>query len=113
MLQRKKTRPGAGLGVSTGWILRSSLEKRGVKIVGGVIYQKIDDQGLHFLAEGESRMLGVDTIVICAGQESNRGMLDELREAGMEVHVIGGAKEAAELDAMRAVEEGARVGQAL
>ena len=113
MLQRKKTRPGLGLGVSTGWILRSSLEKRGVKIIGGVTYQRIDDRGLHFVVEGEPRTLAVDTIVICAGQESNRGMFDELREAGIEAHVIGGAKEAAELDAMRAVEEGARVAQSL
>ena len=113
MLQRKKTRPGLDLGVSTGWILRSSLEKRGVKIVAGVTYQRIDDQGLHFLAEGEPRTLLVDTIVICAGQESNRGLFDELREAGIEAHVVGGAKEAAELDAMRAVEEGVRVAQAL
>ncbi|MDI1265255.1 MAG: NADPH-dependent 2,4-dienoyl-CoA reductase [bacterium] len=113
MLQRKKTRPGLGLGVSTGWILRSSLEKRGVKIVGGVTYQRIDDQGLHFVVEGEPRTLAVDTIVICAGQVSNRDMLAELLETGIETHVIGGAKEAAELDAMRAVEEGARAAQSL
>lgn len=113
MLQRKKTRPGLGLGVSTGWILRSSLEKRGVKIVGGVTYQRIDDQGLHFVVEGEPRTLAVDTIVICAGQVSNRDMLAELLETGIETHVIGGAKEASELDAMRAVEEGARVAQSL
>jgi 2,4-dienoyl-CoA reductase (NADPH2) len=113
MLQRKKTRPGLGLGVSTGWILRSSLEKRGVKIVGGVIYQRIDDQGLHFVAEGEPSTLAVDTIVVCAGQVSNRDMLTELLKTGIETHVIGGAKEASELDAMRAVEEGVRVAHAL
>lgn len=113
ILQRRKTRAGLDLGVSTGWILRSSLEKRGVKIVAGVTYQRIDDRGLHFLAEGEPRTLLVDTIVICAGQESNRGLFDDLREAGIEAHVVGGAKEAAELDAMRAVEEGVRVAQAL
>jgi 2,4-dienoyl-CoA reductase (NADPH2) len=113
MLQRKTTRPGLGLGVSTGWILRSSLEKRGVRIVGGVTYQRIDDQGLHFMVEGEPRTLAVDTIVICAGQVSNRDMLAELLEAGIETHVIGGAKEAFELDAMRAVEEGARTAQSL
>ncbi len=113
MLQRKKTRPGLGLGVSTGWILRSSLEKRGVKIVGGVTYQRIDDLGLHFVVDGEPSTLAVDTIVICAGQVSNRDMLAELLETGIETHVIGGAKEAFELDAMRAVEEGARIAQAL
>jgi 2,4-dienoyl-CoA reductase (NADPH2) len=116
MLQRKTTRPGLGLGVSTGWILRSSLERRGARIVGGVTYQRIDDQGLHFMVEGEPRTLrtlAVDTIVICAGQVSNRDMLGELLEAGIETHVIGGAKEAFELDAMRAVEEGARTAQSL
>lgn len=113
ILQRRKTRAGLDLGISTGWILRSSLEKRGVKIVAGLTYQRIDDQGLHFLAEGEPHTLLVDTIVICAGQESNRGLFDELREAEIEAHVVGGAKEAAELDAMRAIEEGVRVAQAL
>lgn len=113
ILQRKKTRPGLGLGVSTGWILRSSLEKRGVKLIGGVTYQLIDERGLHFVVEGDTRTLAVDTIVICAGQESNRGMLDDLREAGIEAHVIGGAKEATELDAMRAIQEGTRVAQSL
>lgn len=113
ILQRKKTRPGLGLGVSTGWILRSSLEKRGVKLIGGVSYQLIDDQGLHFAVEGDTRTLAVDTIVICAGQESNRVMFDDLREAGIEAHVIGGAKEATELDAMRAIQEGTRVAQLL
>jgi 2,4-dienoyl-CoA reductase (NADPH2) len=113
MLQRKTTRPGVGLGVSTGWILRSSLAKREVKSLVGVVYERIDDRGLHILLEGKSRILDADTIVICAGQEANRGMFDELREAGIEAHVVGGAKKASELDAMRAVEEGVRVAQAL
>lgn len=113
MLQRKATRPGIGLGVSTGWILRSSLAKRDVKILAGVTYERIDDNGLHILVEGEPCTLDVDTVVICAGQEPNRGMFDELNKAGIEAHVIGGAREASELDAMRAVDEGARIGQAL
>jgi 2,4-dienoyl-CoA reductase (NADPH2) len=113
MLQRKATRPGLGLGVSTGWILRSSLAKRDVRIMAGVSYQRIDDAGLHVLVDGVPRVIEADTIVICAGQESNRGLFDELRAAGMEAHVIGGAKEASELDAMRAVEEGVRIAQAL
>ncbi|NVN86835.1 MAG: NADPH-dependent 2,4-dienoyl-CoA reductase [Rhodopseudomonas sp.] len=113
MLQRKTSRPGAELGVSTGWILRSSLAKRDVKILAGVNYQRIDDDGLHIVVDGAPRLIAVDTVVICAGQESNRGMLDELRAAGIEAHVIGGAKEAAELDAMRAVYEGVKVAQAL
>ena len=113
MLQRKATRPGLGLGVSTGWILRSSLAKRDVKIVAGVAYERIDDSGLHILVDGVPRVIEADTIVICAGQVSNRGLFDELRAAGIEAHVIGGAKEASELDAMRAVEEGVRIAQAL
>jgi 2,4-dienoyl-CoA reductase (NADPH2) len=113
MLQRKATRPGVNLGVSTGWILRSSLAKRNVRIMAGVIYERIDDRGLHVLVEGVPQLIEADTIVICAGQQSNRGLFDELKSAGIEVHIIGGAKEAAELDAMRAVDEGVRIGQAL
>jgi len=113
MLQRKATRPGANLGVSTGWILRSSLAKRNVRMVAGVVYERIDDRGLHLLVEGVPQLIEADTIVICAGQESNRGIFDELKSAGIEVHIIGGAKEAAELDAMRAVDEGVRITQTL
>ena len=113
LLQRRATRPGVGLGVSTGWILRSSLAKRDVKILAGVSYQRIDDAGLHIVVDGVPRIIEADTIVICAGQVSNRELFDELGAAGVEAHVIGGAKEASELDAMRAVEEGVRVAQAL
>ena len=113
ILQRKASRPGAGLGVSTGWILRSSLAKRGVKLLAGVSYDRIDDAGLHITVDGKPQVLAVDTIVICAGQDSNRSLYDELRASGIEAHVIGGAKEAAELDAMRAIDDGVRVGQAL
>ncbi len=113
MLQRKATRPGLGLGVSTGWILRSSLAKRDVAIMAGVSYERIDDAGLHILADGVPRVIEADTVVICAGQESNRGLFDELRAADIEAHVVGGAREASELDAMRAVEEGVRIAQAL
>ena len=113
VLQRKVTKPGIGLGVSTGWILRSSLAKRNVRFVAGATYERIDDSGLHILVDGSPRLIEADTIVICAGQDSNRGLYDELREAGIEAHVIGGAREATELDAMRAVEEGVRVAQAL
>jgi len=72
----KATRPGVGLGVSTGWILRSSLAKREVKSLVGVVYERIDDRGLHILLEGKSRILDADTIVICAGQEANRAVSD-------------------------------------
>jgi len=113
ILQRKPSRPGATLGVSTGWILRSSLAKRGVKIITGVAYQKIDDAGLHVLVDGAPRVIEADTVVICAGQESNRSLFDALRGSGLETHLIGGAKEATELDAVRAVDEGVRVAQTL
>ena len=113
ILQRKPSRPGATLGVSTGWILRSSLAKRSVKIMTGVTYQRIDDAGLHVLVDGASRVIEADTVVICAGQESNRSLFDALRANGVETHLIGGAKEAAELDAMRAVDEGVRIAQVL
>jgi 2,4-dienoyl-CoA reductase (NADPH2) len=113
ILQRRPSRPGATLGVSTGWILRSSLAKRSVKIMTGVTYQCIDDDGVHVLVDGAPRVIEVDTIVICAGQESNRSLFDVLQASGVETHLIGGAKEAAELDAMRAVDEGVRVAQAL
>jgi 2,4-dienoyl-CoA reductase (NADPH2) len=113
LLQRKATRPGVGLGVSTGWILRSNLAKRDVNILAGVTYQRIDDDGLHILVEGMPRLIEADTIVICAGQESNRELYDALCATGIEAHVIGGAKEASELDAMRAVDEGVRIAQAL
>ena len=97
--------------------MRSSLAKRDVKILAGVSYQGIDDAGLHIVVDGVPRVIEADTIVICAGQVSNRGLFDELSAAGVEaqvtVHVIGGAKEASELDAMRAVEEGVRIAQAL
>jgi 2,4-dienoyl-CoA reductase (NADPH2) len=113
VLQRKASRPGAGLGVSTGWILRSSLAKRDVKLLAGVSYDRIDDEGLHITVDGKPQVLAVDTVVVCAGQDSNRSLYDELRASGIEAHVIGGAKEAAELDAMRAIDDGIRVGQAL
>jgi len=113
ILQRKASRPGVGLGVSTGWILRSSLAKRDVKLLAGVSYERIDDEGLHIIVDGKPQVLAVDTVVICAGQESNRSLYDELCNSGIEAHVIGGAKEAAELDAMRAIDDGVRVAQAL
>jgi 2,4-dienoyl-CoA reductase (NADPH2) len=81
--------------------------------MAGVTYEQIDDRGLHVLVDGKPELIEADTIVICAGQESNRSLFDEVRSLGIEVHIIGGAKEAAELDAMRAVDEGVRIGQAL
>ena len=109
MLQRKAGRMGRGLGVSTGWVLRLLLAKRKVAQVTGVAYSGIDDAGVHITVEGEERVLPADTVVICAGQEPARSLYDELVARGIEAHVIGGAERAAELDAMRAIDQGTRL----
>lgn len=109
MLQRKPGRMGRGLGVSTGWILRLMLAKRSVQQVTGATYRKIDDQGLHITVGTEERIIPADTIVICAGQEPERALHDALTAQGTTCHLIGGAHEAAELDAMRAIDQGMRV----
>jgi 2,4-dienoyl-CoA reductase (NADPH2) len=113
MLQRKTSKPGAGLGVSTGWILRNALRKHGVEAIGGVVYERIDDAGLHILVGGKSKVIAADTIVLCTGQEPERALADELAARGVTVTMIGGAKEAAELDALRAIDEGVRLAQSL
>ncbi len=106
LLQRKQTRVGANLGKTTGWIHRLGLMKRHVQMLAGCEYQRIDDEGLHLSVNGEPRVLAVDNIVICAGQEP----LQEL-VAGLKIpnHLVGGANVAAELDAKRAIEEATRV----
>ncbi|MFY0991323.1 FAD-dependent oxidoreductase [Halomonas sp. C05BenzN] len=109
LLQRKTSKPGKGLGKSTGWVHRASLRHRGVEALAGCEYVGIDDAGLHIRVEGEPRLLEVDSIVVCAGQEPVRELLEPLQAAGIEVHVIGGADEAAELDAKRAIDQGTRL----
>jgi 2,4-dienoyl-CoA reductase (NADPH2) len=109
MLQRKAGRMGRGLGVSTGWVLRLLLAKRKVAQVTGVTYGQIDDAGVHISVEGKERVVPADTVIICAGQEPERTLYDELVARGTEVHVIGGAQRAAELDAMRAIDQGTRL----
>jgi len=113
LLQRSNTRVGDRLGLSTGWIHRSRLRRRGVKTVAGCTYERVDDAGLHLTVNGEPKLLPVDTVVVCAGQEVNRTLADALRDAGTEVDVIGGAHVASELDAVRAIDEGTRVAYAL
>lgn len=103
MLQRKQTPLGAGLGKTTGWVHRATVRDDGVDLVAGVVYDRIDDAGLHVSVNGVGRVLGVDTIVLCTGQESVTDLADPLRRAGATVHVIGGADVAAELDAKRAI----------
>ncbi|OLZ73513.1 NADPH-dependent 2,4-dienoyl-CoA reductase [Streptomyces sp. IMTB 2501] len=113
LLQRKTTKVGAGLGKTTGWIHRTELKHRGVTMVPGVRYDRIDDAGLHITVGEESTVLEVDTVVLCTGQEPRRGLYDELAAAGRSVHLIGGADVAAELDAKRAIKQGTEVAAAL
>jgi 2,4-dienoyl-CoA reductase (NADPH2) len=112
LLQRSPGRLGAGLGKSTGWIHRRALQARGVEMHGGVVYERIDAQGLHISVAGRSQVLEVDSIVICAGQEPEVQLLAAL-PAGIRTHTIGGALLAAELDAERAIREGAELAAAL
>ncbi|GAB3174597.1 NADPH-dependent 2,4-dienoyl-CoA reductase [Streptomyces incanus] len=113
LLQRKTSKVGAGLGKTTGWIHRTELRHRGVTMVPGVRYDRIDDAGLHLTVDGESTVLEVDTIVLCTGQEPRRDLYEELVSAGRSVHLIGGADVAAELDAKRAIKQGTEVAAAL
>lgn len=106
LCQRSKGKLGAGLGKTTGWIHRSSLRKKGVNMLPECQYQKIDDQGLHLTVMGRPQVLEVDNVIICAGQVSRRELHTPLQEAGVEVHLIGGADVAAELDAKRAIKQG-------
>ena len=109
LLQRKHGKLGANLGKTTGWIHRSSLKHRGIEMIAGVKYAKVDDQGLHLEVDGKNRVLKVENIVVCAGQISVRDLVDPLRAQGSKVHLIGGAEEAGELDAKRAIDQGTRL----
>eukprot|EP00939_MAST-03C_sp_MAST-3C-sp1_P004161 g4161.t1 len=115
MLQRKRAKHGAGLGRTTGWIHRATAKAVGVEFVGGVSYDRVDDEGLHIRVEAkdgkkESRTLDVDTVIVCAGQESMYELEVPLQESGVKVHRIGGAAHAGELDAKRAIDMGTRLG---
>ncbi|WP_426417892.1 FAD-dependent oxidoreductase [Aestuariirhabdus sp. LZHN29] len=109
LLQRKSSKVGQKLGKTTGWIHRTNLKKRGVHMLNSVSYEKIDDQGLHIKVGEESRLLPVDSVVVCAGQDSLRELYDDLEHSGLSLHLIGGAEVAAELDAKRAIDRGARL----
>ncbi|GAB5435022.1 FAD-dependent oxidoreductase [Falsiruegeria mediterranea] len=116
LLQRKKQAHGKGLGKTTGWIHRATLKMKDVNFVGGVNYERIDDQGLH-VSFGEERadptVIECDTVVLCAGQLSDRSLADALEAKGVNCHVIGGADVAAELDAKRAINQGTRLAASL
>jgi 2,4-dienoyl-CoA reductase (NADPH2) len=105
LLQRKVSKPGAGLGKTTGWIHRSVLKMRRVQMLSGVEYLGIDDAGLRIRQGDASRLLEVDSIVLCAGQEPRCELFDPLRAAGVSVHKVGGADVATELDAKRAIRQ--------
>lgn len=113
MLQRKASKPGEGLGKTTGWIHRTTLLSRGVKMIPAVSYQKIDDDGLHVTIGGEPQLFRVDQVILCAGQEPRRELADPLREAGIAVHLIGGCDVAMELDARRAIAQGTKLALAI
>ena len=113
LLQRKSAAVGSSLGKTTGWIHRTGLKHRDVKMIAGASYDKVDDQGLHITVDGQTTVLEVDNVVICAGQESYTAMFDQLKADGKNVHLIGGAKEAGELDAKRAIRQGAELAAVL
>ncbi|MBQ1105015.1 MULTISPECIES: NADPH-dependent 2,4-dienoyl-CoA reductase [Streptomyces] len=113
LVQRRTTKVGAGLGRTTGWIHRTELRHRGVEMIAGASYDLIDDEGLHLTVDGERRLLPVDTVVLCAGQEPRRELYEELRAGAVPVHLIGGADVAAELDAKRAIRQGTELAAAL
>ncbi len=116
LLQRKSEKPGKRLGKTTGWIHRATMIMKGVKSVAGVNYEQIDEDGLH-ISYGEARknpeVIACDTIVLCAGQVSDKALADALTEAGIANHVIGGADVAGELDAKRAIDQGTRLAATL
>lgn len=113
LLQRSAGKPGARLGKTTGWIHRATLKAKGVRMLGGVEYLGVDDQGLRIRVEGSEQLLPVDHVVICAGQEPNRALQAELQAAGINAQLIGGADVAAELDAKLAIDQGSRVAATL
>ena len=110
LLQRKTTSLGAGLGKTSGWVHRAQLKKHGVRMLRGVQYKAISDEGLWIEHAGQDQLLRVDTVVVCAGQESVKDIYPASDEATLaNYHIIGGAKLAAELDAKRAIREGAEL----
>lgn len=109
LLQRKTSKVGAGLGKTSGWVHRATLKKKGVEMLAGVTYKRVTDEGLWIEIDGQEQLLAVDNIVICAGQVPQRELQAELSELGMSVHLIGGADVAAELDAKRAIRQGAEL----
>ncbi|MBP9803531.1 MAG: FAD-dependent oxidoreductase, partial [Candidatus Accumulibacter sp.] len=113
LLQRKAAKVGDGLAKTTGWIRRTLLKKRGVQMLSGVTYERVDDAGLHIVVDGQAQCLQVDHVIVCAGQEPRRDLEEGLRAAGVPLSLIGGADVANELDAKRAIDQGTRLAAAL
>ena len=109
LLQRKKDKPGSKLGKTTGWIHRLSLKHKQVEMLSGVTYDRVDDEGLHITVNNKSRVLVVDSVIICAGQVENRSLYEPLKASGKPVHLIGGAYKALELDARHAIDQACRL----
>ena len=113
LMQRKSTRVGRGLGKTTGWTHRMSLDKRGVQMINGIDYEKVDDQGLHVTFAGVPQLFEVDTVIVCAGQVPKRDLYDELSDSGIGTSLIGGAFEASELDAKAAIKQASYLAAAI
>jgi len=113
LLQRTPGKPGARLGKTTGWIHRATLKAKGVRMLGGVEYLRVDDAGLHIRLDGSEQVLDVDHVVVCAGQQPRRELFEALSPRGSKTHLIGGADVAAELDAKRAIAQGSRLAASL
>lgn len=113
MLQRTDGRPGKGLGLTTGWVVRAELKSRGVQNVTGATYDRIDGQGLHITVNGEEKLIEADTVIVCAGQESENTLFAELERRNIPVTLIGGAEKSAGLDALRAIKQGTETALAL
>jgi 2,4-dienoyl-CoA reductase (NADPH2) len=113
LLKRSPGKHGKGLGKTTGWIHRSSLALKKVNMLAGVTYEKVDDEGFHITVNGEPQLLEVDNVIVCAGQVSLKAMFDDLKAAGKNVHLIGGAHIVAQLDAKMAIKEAAELAASL
>jgi 2,4-dienoyl-CoA reductase (NADPH2) len=113
LLKRSPGKHGKGLGKTTGWIHRSSLALKKVNMLANVTYDKVDDEGFHITVDGHSQILPVDNVIICAGQISLKAMFDELKTKGQNVHLIGGAHIAAQLDAKMAIKEASELAASL
>jgi len=109
LMQRKAEPLGKTLGRTTGWTHRMTLARRGVQMINGVEYLAIDDEGLHTRINGQPRLFEVDTVIVCAGQDPSRLLFDALQAAGVKSSLVGGAFEASELDAKRAINQASRL----